>query len=44
MTGNTLTGLQLFLDVRAFFLKTGVTDANFALFKESLKYFAIYDA
>ena len=50
MTGNTLAGMSLFLDVRVFFLKTGVIDANFkqfgnfALFKESLKYFAIYAA
>ena len=48
MTGNTLTGLSLFLD--ACFLKTGVIDAsfkqfgNFKFFKESLKYFAIYAA
>ena len=50
MTGNTLPGLELFLDVHEFFLKTGVIDANFkqfgnfALFKETLKYFAIYAA
>ena len=49
MTGNTLV-LELFLDVLAFFLKTGVIDANckrfenFALFKELLIYFAIYGA
>ena len=43
MTGNTFTGLWLFLEVRAFFLKFGALNVNFkksgnlVLFKESLK-------
>ena len=32
MKGNKLTGLLLFIDRRAFFLKTGVIDANFKQF------------
>ena len=50
MQHSTLTGLKMLLDVSAFFLKTGVIDANFkqfgniALLKVSLKYFALLAA
>ena len=45
MTGNTLTGLYLFLDVRAFENWSNRCQlGNFALFKESLKYFALHAA
>ena len=43
MTGNTLTVLYLFLDVRAFEKWSNRCQLrNFALFKESLKYFALH--
>ena len=46
MARNAFAGLQLILEVHAFFLKTGVIDAkhfgNFVLLKEPLKYFVIY--
>ena len=50
MQHSTFTSLKMLLDVRAFFLKTGVIDANFkqfgnfALLKVSLKHFVLLAA